>query len=695
MRALFLVLALASCSATAETVSEIRAKIRPIYAQMCDHDWWSATQLEAWAQLQGIQLGPVLGSDSLVFGNPAFATPEDVVALRDFGDQVQVITNERWHCFAADGHPLAASVPFHLLPARVGFSSTGHFVGVVAYDPDVSFAWKLHVLGVPQGDIQLDTGGTELSGHLIDKIVVSSDGTAAVLSFLDVGADRNWAILSIAQRPRLQLDDLVNVQGVGTNGIWILAAQRAGTTFTPTLVVDGKVRTPLLAGAPGPGIAMVVTNDGHCSLVTREGQLKPFRLPINLGSHPQLVTVGEYLVVSSGGGAKSLDDTDILGATMPDPPEQPDTLACFRWADILAKADNVQPYCFAAPLSIDTNQSAALFLWHEKEVKRLDLSAAKPRLLSLGSYDQKVTWVWSSDFWSVVSQGDISCVVNDQGQVLYSGPGRITVGDRDSALVSTGSEEQPDISYVHLAVDPKDRAIYPLAGESGNRVFNQPHNEGLLVNERDQVHWHTLDRQGKRTNLNGMYGPKAPKPIFSWIDATDGRVFSMHGRTFLKAGQEKGRDDWLWPQDAWFFDEATMLVLTQQSHLLKYGSGRKGLEWSDLGRCDYEGLYFGLRDQSPVLIDWSHQIHGTISDSLVLTQEDAGRGLDLPMGPWQVHKLDFVPPATGECHWTDLPLGYIPRLLRSNKDAPGLVTITSSLVIILGKEEAVLMAHRH
>jgi len=522
-------------------------------------------------------------------------------------------------------------------------------------------------------------------GGTFGECSVSADGTAFSMTCYNPLTGRSWLVTATPANNHIEVDDVFTPIGTGPNGAWVLAHKREGEWDRPCLILNDKDLTPLQAAAAGPGIAAILTADGQCQLVNKNGSFTPLVLPINIGKNASMATVGRYLVIGSGTGARSLDDTDIMGQPMANPPEQAETLALFAWKDLLANPQNAKGRCYAGALAVDLNQPAGLFLWKDRVLSRLDLSPATPRVSVLSTVAQHISWAWSSHYWTVVNQGEaLSSIVNDQGQELWSGEGQVDIQSPQTAVIRVGNDQNPICHIVHLAVDPKLRTDAVVEVGPGAEILCPPFNDQVLVNQGDEAgHWHMVGFDGKKLPLSGV-ADKGEGPQMIWAAANDGRFYSVYGRTFLKAGKDPTIDQKLWPRDAYTVDNV-MLVITWQGHVLRYTGTAHGLQAVDMGVVD-RGVRFGIDQHIPVVIDGGKMIRARFDSNGLVPEDQRSWAEEVPPGPMQVNRyggFNFVPPGLTQCSWTDQQIGFNPFLLRSCPEDPGLVVVTHSLVVWL------------
>jgi len=678
----------AACGAVAEVSSELKAQMRATHEEMLQHDLWSAYEYGLWAKAQGVEL-PSAFLDGYICGDPGFATPNEVSSIKDCGELIQVVTRARWHCFAPDGHPITSSFPLGLTPGRVAYGFGTTALGAIMVNGpngDNIGAWKLRTYGLPAGNVILETDNLE-KGATFSDCSVAADGSAFTMTCYSQQLGRSWLLTATAANNHIEVDDLYNPIGVGPNGAWVLAHRREGEWDRPCLILNDKDITPLQAAAAGPGIGAILTPDGQCQLVNKNGSFTPLILPVNIGKNATMATVGRYLVIGSGTGAKSADDTDIMGQPMAIPPDQPETLACFQWKDLLADPQNAKWRCYTGPLAVDLDQPAGLFLWKDRTLSRLDLSTATPRLRPFSTMAQHITWAWTSHYWTVVNQGDaLSSIINDQGQELWSGEGQVDVQNPQTAVIRVGNDNNPICHIVHLSTDPKLRTDGVVEATRNADILCPPFNDQVLVTQNDVAgHWHMVGFDGKMLPISGVKEKGEYAPLLN-AAASDGRFYSVYGRTFLKAAKDPSIDKMLWPRDAYTVDN-NMLVLTWQGHVLRYTGGEHGMQVIDMGVADH-GTRFGLDHQIPVVIDGGKMIRARFDSDSLVPEEQRSWGDDVGPGLMQVqngrfNSFNFIPPGLTQCTWTDQQIGFNPLQLRSCPDDPGLVVVTYSLVVWL------------
>ena len=611
--------------AVSEVSSELKTQMRATHQEMLQHDLWSAYEYGLWAKAQGVEL-PSAFMDGYICGDPAFATPNEVSSIKDCGELIQVVTRQRWHCFAQDVHPLCSSFPLGLTPGRVAYGFGATSLGVLMINGgngDNPGAWKLRTFGLPGGNVIFETDNVE-KGATVSDCSVAADGTAFSLTCYNPLTFRSWLLTATPANNHIEVDDVYNPIGVGPGGAWVLAHKREGEWDRPCLILNDKDITPLQAAAAGPGIAAILTPDGQCQLVNKNGSFTPLVLPINIGKNATMATVGRWLVIGSGTGARSLDDTDIMGQPMATPPEQAETLACYQWKDLLAGAQTAKGICYPGPLAVDLDQPAGLFLWKDRVLSRLDLGPATPRMRVFSTLAQHISWVWTSHYWTVVNQGDaLSSILDDQGQELWSGEGQVDVQSPQTAIIRVGTDQNPICHIVHLAVDPKLRTDAVVETGPTSEVFCPPFNDQVLVNQGDDAgHWHMVGFDGKKLPLSGVAEKEAP-PIIN-VAANDGRFYSAYGRTFRKSGPDPSIDQKLWPRDAYTIDNVT-LVLTTQGHVLSYTGSSHGLRVADLGVVDH-GFRFGIDQRIPVVLDWGRFIRARFDSSGMVLEDQRTLG---------------------------------------------------------------------
>lgn len=693
--ALLLVTALfasAAPVAAVELSAEEKAQVAATYAEMRRCDLWSAMQVEAWAEQQKLTLkgvGRVLGASD-VMGEPLFAFPDDVRLVADRGEVVDVLTSARWHQIAPDGRPLTPSIELGIECMKGDFAFSRGFVAAAAVEPlpdDAGRRWRVRVVAVPGGALAFEARADLPPGIRFGEgeARVADDGSAMALPMRDAERERRAVVVARKEKDPLLLEGLFDPLGVGSDGAWLIARVSKPQPPRPLVLAVGDARTEVRAAAVGPGIAAVADAQRQVLLVDRAGRTTPLPLPINLGEAPRLATLGAWLVVSSGPGARSKTAIDLLGRPLPDPPAQPDTLALFRWAD-LAEGRHAAVACVSTPYQPALHLPAAIYAWRSRQLDVIDLTGAKPERRPLYTAPREITWAWASRFWTRVNMRGGSAVIDEAGRELQAGEGEAIVVARDHAVVVHPDERNPQRhELVQLSLVPEERRPVDLALGGGLWTFiADPQVRRLLAVQDSRSRMYDLDGKPQALLAEGA-------PPLHEIWPPHGRFFPRFGRLHAKAtGVPADEDGRFAPQDAWMASAKLRLVLTRDERVIGQGLGKRARDWMDFGAC-LGGRRFALMKDEPVLTDDARAIVGVLqagSGSLTVKPERNGRLAEaLPEGRWRVQQsmlgYEFAPPNGGAMVWAPEKAGFTPRFLRSARGNDIALVVTASLVIAL------------
>ncbi len=697
----------AGAAAAAETAPDPKAQAKALYTEVTrgtdtrSGDLWTAIQLEAWAAPQKLSLrgAPILGT-SEILGDPLLACPDDVRCVFDRGDALDVLTYRRYHQLAPDGRPLSPSIAFGLRCDRGDVAFDRGYVAAIYFEgrEEGPQHWLTRVLSLPDGKQVMDAdieepAATELGDG---DAKVANDGTAVAVCLHKIDSEQSRVVVAVGKQ-RKAYDDMIAPIGVASGGAWLLANVVDGENSIPALVV-GADRTRLKSAAVGPGIAAIITLDNAIQILDKDAKRLPLVVPMSIGVEPRVMTVGRWLVVCSGRGAKSEDNTDMLGGVLPDSPQQPETIALFRWDD-LAEKKQIAVQCYQAPLEVARHQAAGLYVWHDKQVDIIDLLGRQPVAKPFWTGPKDIGYAYSTRFWSVVSYrgGTTVSIIDDQGREQWNGEGDINVWYRDVAVI-THKGDSPSYDLVHLAPEAKDRKSVRLKLEAGAWTFNcDPYHNRLLARQNRQ--WVLIDLTTGAVLSQGQ-GRKT-RPDVGYNSPPLGRFYFRFGRLYAKStGEESAEAERLYPQDGWMLGRVA-LVLTREDRVLMTGHAKKG-EYKDVGTCP-GSAHFGVVKEELVITNWDLRVLGSIipSPTPFRAEPPPGRDGDMPPeGPWRVNNnatpLEFAPPHGGVMTWSDERAGFTPKWLRSPKlsESQGLLLVTSSLIINLDPSVAKLVSRR-
>ena len=357
---LFLLFALAvAAEAAVDAEATARAEAKVLHTEAVRaNDLWTAFQLEAWATTRELRLRPALPGVGLI-GSPLLAAPADIEHLVDLETHILAFSGRHLYQWAPDGRPLALSRALPFSPHRfaLGFGNT-HLALAAPLADTGGTSFRLATLPLREGDAGLRKDLRTLAGEYPNELVCADDGSALAVATSGhnaAGVALTPRVLLLHGAGQRVLHGWRRTLAVGRNGAWF-GGQRADGT---SVLVTATTETPFRSFAAGPGIAVLLRDDG-CDLVRRDGTLLPLEPPVGLGKAAEVVTVGEWLVFASGPGATTRPALDLLGNPVGGGKPQPPTCAWLRWADLLEDPATPAVGSEAMDLRIARNRSAAL-----------------------------------------------------------------------------------------------------------------------------------------------------------------------------------------------------------------------------------------------------------------------------------------------------------------------------------------------
>jgi hypothetical protein len=385
---------------------------------------------------------------------------------------------------------------------------------------------------------------------------------------------------------------------------------------------------------------------------------------------------------------------------MGDPPPQPDTIALFRWDDLLADPKAPAVARFQNPLETARHVAAGLLLWRGPDVAVLDLSGRQPitRPFFTAAANKEVSWAWSRRFYSRVAyKSGGGAVIDDQGRELWSGDGDADVWGRDMGIVRNGRGQDATWDLAHFAVDPKSRLNTRLDLTPGSwEISVDPDRERWMA--RLNRMWAYGDKTGKAfATGSGRRGRGEARIDFTPLEWPPvGRYYFRFGRIFAKAADDASDAQRLCPQDAWML-MGRMFVLNRDGRVLLSGTTKKS--WSDLGSVDGASrfCFAGSKGDELVLANWDPRaVASFVQGPALKVEKPPLRQADPPVdtaGPWRVSSdTQFVQPHGGTMDWAEDKAGFVGRL-HSPKDSPFLLVVTQSVVLALEPGAAKLVGN--
>ncbi len=669
-------------------------------------DLWTCLQVEAWVRKTKapIRLSPILG-DSSVLGDPLLAVPGHIEYFHDGGDQVLVSSGGWVRLFAPDGRPLQTSVNIGL---RGWQKQVSYGLGVIAAlqrgaetaagtrTIDVA-AFRIND-GAKLCAMQLALAATQGTSG---RPAVADDGTVVATQVDTVDA------VSGVTTSAIHVVDTANVQrivansrlvAVGRKGAWLLIRDAEGFAL-----LVGTTRTPFMPTntgeeyAVGPGIAAIVVKNA-LTLVGVDGAQHPISGGPAIGKHHIVMTIGDWLVVGSGIGAKMVSEGDLLGENAGAVVDQPQLIAMWRWADLAkdpaAKPVATQPGGFTRSY----NRSAAIWAWDGLQVDAIDLRGDQPLRTAEVTVGKPIDYVSTTfNCMHVRFQDETSALYGSDRTEVWSGAcSDVRLERPDLALIERESGDGVAYHLAKLSTDPAQRQEVRLTlPVEQQRITVSVDGLERVVAQNATGWWRVLGFDGKAHQTGRNAGPKAVAPPevepLGWFDAP-GAWYSLRCRLVPKSSGPSGdplaRLDL---RDAWRFGP-TVVLLGQQGTVLV--NGRKRGEWLDLGMMT-DADHIALSGQQPALAD------GDGDDARLLATLVAGPKLDLkpnggmvsnlPVGPWRIERQgQFTPPRGKQGVWDRERLGWAPERLRS-PEGGNLLVITRPVVIELTPEAAKLV----
>lgn len=664
-------------------------------------DVWSCLQLESWARTRkpAVRLGSVIG-DSTVVGEPLFALPSHVTYVADLGERLVVATYDRAYVIAPDGRPLQPSVK--LLPEG-GWQALGYGGQVIGTCRRIRPETPAQRVALEFGSTRFSNGEHPLNTRLEltpvqswgDETIVADDGSAlaTVVNADDGPSGRTVRNVVIVTKDKTRfVDHCRDPVAVGRNGGWLVA--QAQGREGGTILVRGDSRQPIAAAAAGPGLVGCVL-DGKAVLIRADGSDLPLTGAPAVGDYAGMITVGTWLVMGSGYGAKVVSDGDLLGDNVGVTVEQPSTLAFWRWADLAANPAAKPVATMPGDLSQASDHAAALWVWKGASLDLLDLSGTEPVRSHYLDAAAPIRWASTDQHCLRIEHEKpqrFSLYGPDKTPLWAGECTEVLVKRRDLALSRTRGKDEPDTWRLQwLSADPaKRRTLHlPLPAEADRLQVSVSAPDMVLARGPGGAWW-TFGFDGKAQssgNDRAEQGPERPScPEMSWFSPV-GRFYREGPRIYEKRlGLPEEPLQRLSLQDAWRVSGSTMLLDAEGRVLL---SGRRRGEWLDLGVAG-GAQRIGLRGTAPALVRDEARVVATVMPGPKLSNmPEAADGQELPSsgGPWRLDDGQFTPPRGRQLAWDGDRVGLRDARLRS-PDGSGLFIITASVLIELDPDAA-------
>jgi hypothetical protein len=657
-------------------------------------DVWTCLQAEAWARDQkpAIRLGPAIGQSQLI-GSPLLALPEGINQIHDLGERVVLTSNSRVHVVASDGRPLqpAAFLQPQSWRHAIGFSAEAACSGAT-HPGEGGRILELGAVTLRDGKRSLAVRTSLRPGQdWVDHMAVADDGSAVaatVATIAETGAQSNHMVVlaAVGAKTGAILEATWHPSAVGRKAAWLVARGGEGL-----VLVRGERREPVGDAAAGPGLCAVLA-ERQFRVILVDGAESVLNTGFVVGHHPQIETVGGWLVAASGHGARAVSQGDLLGDGAGAVSEQPPTLALWRWADLAADPAAKPHATMTGRIVRDERHPAGLYLWTGNQLDILDLTGDEPVRVPHITAAGPIHDAWTTLHGTRVSLGEGRYAIHGpDGAELWNGVcGWIDARRRDLALASYQDGERRWWMLHTLDRDPAKRTSVRLSLPEQNmdRIHVSAGKPDRVVAFLGGGPWWLMGLDGAVTRQGNEVGPPPVRPPgvgeLGW-SFNRGRFYRDGGRALPKSALPEDPMQRVVPQDAWRVGTTTM-VLDRRGNLLV--SGRRRGEWSELEGA-YGGDRFVLVDGQIAVLDRdANQLAATLMAGPKLGPGGPAAGrADLPPGLWRVDDRRFVVPKGKQYSWDEERHGWAPIRLRS-PDASGLFVITPSVIIELDPDAA-------
>lgn len=672
-------------------------------------DLWTILQVEAWAEGRPAwRTSPTFAKEAVI-GSPLFAFPSRIQDAWERPDHLAVVTRDRCYRLAPDGRPLSASVRLAVPAVRADLSWSGIAVGTADLRRDGE-QWQLSLASaaLPEGRV-LGTHTVVLDlvregeSHWLDGDLVVADDTSregwAVAQAVNHGPMPEPRLALLTAAGLKPMPGLQDAKAVGPAGRW-LVARRVGAGF---VIIDRVgAETPLRTWAPGGGLLAVRTAQG-LGLVDEAGDLKPW-VPNGalLGPDPDLWTVGCWLVVSSGEGARRPPLEDFLGNRLDAGGTQPETLHLYRWEQL--RKDRASPPVESVEGRFRQARAHAFSLlqWRGRQVSLLDLRGERPARTPLAELPAPVQDIRADHHHYQASLADgTRAVIDAAGRLLWQGQVRnCWVRTRRHLLVETGPQ-----AWSLATLDPeaakRSTVVLSLPAQDWH-IAVDGFSRRVVANNGDG--WQELDITGKGLRSH-LYPPPLVRgrldPPRCWSeDDLLGRFYRHHGRLLTKAQglDAPPRESWS-PQDALRIGRSAALI-DADGFVIRADPARRDKDIR-LGRFDDIEVFARARGGSWLFAAQPEgrrlTPHACLDGSLSLADLPADLGCEAIEDPrWRIDQRALayvIPPSADALAWDDDQAGFRPARLRPTAEGR-LLAITASVVLELRPDQLATVSRK-
>lgn len=687
----------AACLLAADKEPDPRLQVKSLWTEAATaSDLWTCLQLEAWAREQHPtpRLPSVLGNSVLV-GSPLLAFPEPVHQLADCGDRVVVCTSRRLYTLAPDGRPLRTSVPLQPASESPVFGFAGAVVACVLAERDR----KVQAQTLTVGTMLCDSGIPVLQTRFAldgeqrwtEDTAVADDGSAVALCVHDGSLDgprsRSVLVCTAAGKSAV-VPEMRSVVAVGRKGAWLV-----GNLAGRTTLLRGQDRQQIGQPAPGPGM-LGALRAGRPMLVLADGTDKALDPGLPLGKEPAMATVGGWLVLATGYGAKGASPGDLLGEGAGAEVELPSTLVLWRWSDLVVDPAAKPAATMPGNLSVASDHPAGLLVWDGTKLDLVDLTGPQPRRSRRFDAPFPIAWAWIDECAVILTRDDgTRCIFGPDKAELWEGKAEdLSLRRPDLALYWTpGKAEGERLWHLqHLSADPKQRKTVDLELDPVDQDIEVGYRIHHYAVGRHGGEWRRVGFDGKLIDQGSRAGldPKPRPPTDGWWGPV-GRWYIDGPRLLPKnPAAPVPADRRLVLQDAWRFGSVGVL-LDDQSRVQAFRRRGEPTEVGSQAGADRFGL---ANRQAALLASDGHAVAMIGSGpALIPRVADGAKAEEMPAGPWRLDDSGrFTIPRGRQQIWDGERVGFYPRRLRSPDDS-GLFVITAPLLIELDPEAARLV----
>ena len=650
---------------------------------------WTAIQLESWGRAHGLALPAILGASEII-GEPRFALPQDIQALRDRSATVAVVAGERFFQFAGDGRPLALPVKLGFVAEGSTMSGDGTILGISRQTWGATGTVEVETRHVPSGARVLGHTFAKRAGeYLAGGFAMADDGTAVTIHLRadrPTGSTSRW-LLARAAGGESTLDGVRDMHAIGSQGAWTLSSDVNGRALR---LPSGPV--PVRDHAQVHGGIAVLTQDARVLLVNPSGETRPLPLPLVLGGHPQIETVGDWLLLHSGDGAKTAPGRDALDRETGGGDPLPATMLWWSLPQ-LAAGQMVPAGSRPAPWSLCRLRPAAFYAWSSAGAAIVDLDRGETAL-ALAATMAAPSWIDDDGtrlFTRVRHQDGAMTVLDAANRVRFHGPASdFWAHGWRSAIVAIGNGDQRRYQIAGLDLDPARRRVVDLEPDQRGygEVYADQFDRRVVMVQRGpaSARWCELDPFTGKTRIAGEWRPLGGSPVphaERFWSSNHGRFMAWGARLMIKANDpEAPSPATLRPTDAWRVG-ANTLITTADHRVLVTGRTPSDLILVGSATAEHGRITLATTPQSQLLVVRNQDFQAMIVPGPALdpSRRPPPRDVDtLPNRAFNIRGQTFN--AGADMHWDDDRMGYRPERLRAS-GPDRLVCVFDSLIIQL------------